>query len=122
MPPLSKYNASLNKSRDLSDLDLYSIVLVHGLHGHETRTWTYSSGPNSVFWPKDLLPVDAEEARVLTFGYDASIAHFWARPSENRLDSYSDDLFQQLDNNRHKIDAVTFHISFGLQSPDRELK
>lgn len=60
-----------------------------------------------MFWPKELLPADAGGARILTFGYDASIAHFWTRPSENKLDSYSDDLLQQLDNDRHKIDAVT---------------
>lgn len=88
-------------------LRLYSIILIHGLHGNETRTWTYGSGHKSVFWPQDLLPADTGEARILSFGYDANIAHIWARPSENRLDSYSDDLLQQLDNNRHKIGAVS---------------
>ena len=68
-----------------------------------------------MFWPKELLPADTGEARILTFGYDANIAHFWARPSENRMDSYSNDLFQQLDNNRHRIDAVSFNVSFDLQ-------
>ena len=68
-----------------------------------------------MFWPRTLLPADTGEARILTFGYDANIAHFWARPSENRMDSQSNDLFQQLDNNRHKIDAVSFNVSCGLQ-------
>ncbi|KAL8697128.1 MAG: hypothetical protein Q9201_007292 [Fulgogasparrea decipioides] len=81
-------------------------LLIHGLHGDRTGTWTYGSGHNSVFWPKELLPADTEKARILTFGYDANIAHFWARPSKNKLDSYSDDLFQQLDYNRYKIDAT----------------
>ena len=72
------------------------------------RTWTYSPGCGSVFWPKDLLSAEIRKARIMIFGYDANIAHFWARPSENRLDTFSDDLLQQLENDRHKIDAVSF--------------
>lgn len=84
----------------------HSIVFIHGLHGDRTETWKYGSGHSSVFWPKDLLPDITGEARVLTFGYDANIAHFWARPSENRMDTFSNDFFQQLENDRHKIGAV----------------
>ncbi|KAI4112360.1 MAG: hypothetical protein LQ345_006482 [Seirophora villosa] len=94
----------------------HSIILIHGLHGNETRTWTYGSGHKSVFWPQDLLPADTGEARILSFGYDANIAHIWARPSENRLDSYSDDLLQQLDNNRHKIGAGLVDAVNGSES------
>lgn len=75
-----------------------------------------------MFWPKELLPADTGEARILTFGYDANIAHFWARPSENRMDSYSNDLFQQLDNDRHKIDAVSLTSHLVFNPSCRELK
>lgn len=91
------------------------VVLIHGLHGNEVRTWTYGSGQKSVFWPQELLPSDIGDARILSFGYDANIAHVWARPSENRLDSYSDDFFQQLDNNRHRIGAVCLNVSFRFE-------
>lgn len=60
-----------------------------------------------MFWPKELLPDSTGAARILTFGYDANIAHFWARPSENRMDTFSTDLFQQLENNRYRIGAVS---------------
>lgn len=83
------------------------IILIHGLHGDRTGTWTHGSGHDSVFWPKDLLAADTRKARIMTFGYDANIAHFWARPSENRMDTYSNDLLQQLENNRYKIGATT---------------
>lgn len=63
-----------------------------------------------MFWPNDLLPSDTAEARILAFGYDANIAHFWARPSENRMDTYSNDLFQQLENDRYDLDAVRFMV------------
>jgi hypothetical protein len=50
-----------------------SIVFVHGLCGHCTKTWT----KDNVCWPKDLL--SKEEAlshtRVLTFGYDAYVVN-----------------------------------------------
>ena len=88
----------------------HSVVLIHGLHGDRIATWTYSSGHGSIFWPKDLLPADTGEARGLSCGYDANIAHFWARPSENRMDTFSNDLVQQLENDRYQIDAVSLNV------------
>src|SRR2546423_3127258 len=29
--------------------------------------------PKKVFWPRDLLPLDIPEARILTYGYDADV-------------------------------------------------
>lgn len=78
------------------------IVFVHGLHGNHLTSWTKSS----VLWPKDLLATDAPRSRILTFGYDANVFHIWARPAANRLDSYSDDLFAQLENERARTEAV----------------
>ena len=68
-----------------------------------------------MFWPKDLLPADAGKARIMTYGYNANIAHFWARPSENRMDTFSNDFFQQLENDRYKIDAVNFYAQVGRE-------
>lgn len=45
-----------------------SIIAVHGLNGHRHSSWT---AENKVFWLKDLLPFNAPQARVYTFGYDA---------------------------------------------------
>ncbi|KAK3297155.1 Alpha/Beta hydrolase protein [Chaetomium fimeti] len=45
------------------------IVFVHGLNGHYIHTWEESS----VCWPRDLLPRRMENARVLSFSYDADI-------------------------------------------------
>ena len=50
-------------------LMIFSIVFVHGLQGDSTGTWATSK----VFWPKDLLPQDIPDARILTFGYDALV-------------------------------------------------
>ena len=46
-----------------------SILFVHGLFGSRTSTWT----KNGVSWPKDLLPIDIPNARIMSFGYDADI-------------------------------------------------
>ncbi|RYP53829.1 hypothetical protein DL768_001280 [Monosporascus sp. mg162] len=46
------------------------IVMVHGLNGNRTTTWTQ----NGCLWPRDLLPEKISTARVLTFGYNADLA------------------------------------------------
>jgi len=48
------------------------IVIVHGLNGDAVKSWTDST--TKAFWPKDFLPYDVPEARVLTFGYNADVA------------------------------------------------
>jgi pimeloyl-ACP methyl ester carboxylesterase len=68
------------------------IVLIHGLNGHREKTWT----DDQVFWPKDLLPADIPKARILAFGYDAIIVHFWSQASQNRIDNHADELFAAL--------------------------
>lgn len=32
----------------------------------------------SVFWPRDLLPMDCSEARILTWGYESHVSRFFA--------------------------------------------
>jgi protein SERAC1 len=69
-------------------------VFVHGLNGDMRKTWT----DDELFWPKTLLPDDVPKARILTFGYNASIVHFWGYlvPSESRIFNHADDLIASL--------------------------
>ncbi|KAK8016653.1 hypothetical protein PG993_014842 [Apiospora rasikravindrae] len=45
------------------------IVAVHGLNGHREKTWEADSG---VLWLRDFLPEDFDDARIMTFGYNAA--------------------------------------------------
>ncbi|KAF9884479.1 hypothetical protein FE257_001740 [Aspergillus nanangensis] len=88
------------------------IVFVHGLHGGRTKTWT----KDDVLWPEELLPGDVPSARILTYGYDANVAHFWSRPADNKIDTFSNAFFSQLTNNRSEVDATNRPIIFVAHS------
>ncbi|KAF8524260.1 hypothetical protein BU17DRAFT_6911, partial [Hysterangium stoloniferum] len=47
----------------------HSIVAIHGLDGHREESFTASNG---ISWLRDLLPPSIPNARILTYGYDAS--------------------------------------------------
>lgn len=59
-----------------------SIVFVHGLNGHRKASWTSGkiTEPASVFWPEKLLAEDCPTARILMYGYDATLSLFMAGP------------------------------------------
>ncbi|KAK0624306.1 hypothetical protein B0T14DRAFT_565587 [Immersiella caudata] len=50
------------------------IVTAHGLRGHAANTWTHA-GPEPAphMWIRDFIPTKLPGARVMTFGYDASL-------------------------------------------------
>lgn len=89
------------------------IVLVHGLMGHRKNTWTHA---NKTFWPEDLLPEDCPDARILSFGYDSKVVHFWSRPADNNIDSFSNALFQRLASDRAVNEVSTRPIIFVVHS------
>ncbi|RAL59278.1 hypothetical protein DID88_006992 [Monilinia fructigena] len=46
----------------------YDVILVHGLRGHRIRSFTHENG---VCWPKDLLPLNRSDIRVMSWGWDS---------------------------------------------------
>ncbi|KAM7206126.1 hypothetical protein V8F20_002908 [Naviculisporaceae sp. PSN 640] len=79
------------------------IVFVHGLRGHYLNTWSATDEHGShVFWPGDLLREDIEEARVISWGYDAMAAS--AQPgsavSQNSIFGHAGTLLNDLADRR----------------------
>jgi hypothetical protein len=70
----------------------HSFVFIHGLNGSPLKTWK----TDETCWPKDLLPANVPSARVMTFGYNSQVVHFWSEPSQNRIDNHADALFAEL--------------------------
>lgn len=60
------FELSTNESEKTID-----VVAVHGLQGDAYRTWEHDNGS---LWLRDFLPADIPNARIMTFGYDSTIA------------------------------------------------
>ena len=85
------------------------IVAVHGLGGDALGTWT---SPNCHLWLRDSLPQalenppadyshgtdDSTKARVMTFGYDASVL---TEASSQRSFTFAENLLSELKDRRH---------------------
>jgi hypothetical protein len=51
-------------------------------------------------WPRDLLPDDLKEARILTFGYDADVWNFFSMTSASGIIQHARNLLQDLQRER----------------------
>ncbi|KAH0541223.1 hypothetical protein FGG08_004279 [Glutinoglossum americanum] len=78
-----------------------SIVALHGLNGDPVRTWSFSDNRNgehfNIHWLKELLPYKVPRARIMTFGYHASV---WANPSAMGIRENAQSLLSYLVNER----------------------
>ncbi|KAK8038562.1 hypothetical protein PG993_006973 [Apiospora rasikravindrae] len=70
------------------------VVFVHGLTGDREKTWTAHN--ESEPWPQTLLPSRLPTARVLTFGYDASVADWKGMVSQSRIANHAGNLLSSL--------------------------
>lgn len=79
------------------------VCFVHGVGGGNVSTWTLKE----VCWPRDLLPEDIPDARILSFGYDAKILLLGSKVSQNTMLQHAVNLLAALVGNREKSDAVS---------------
>ncbi|KAI0490231.1 Alpha/Beta hydrolase protein [Xylaria cf. heliscus] len=88
------------------------LVFVHGITGHRDHTW--SADQNIESWPKLMLPSRIPGARILTFGYDASVISLRRGISGNSIGNHSNNLLSALSSSR--IDAGLRPIIFVAHS------
>ncbi|KAI1827201.1 hypothetical protein F4861DRAFT_494406 [Xylaria intraflava] len=70
------------------------IVFIHGLTGHREKTWTAKGA--AAPWPQTLLASELPTSRILTFGYDASVANWKGAASESRIEDHAWNLLASL--------------------------
>ncbi|CDM32514.1 hypothetical protein DTO012A8_4404 [Penicillium roqueforti] len=93
------------------------IVAVHGLNGHATGSWT--SKPQEICWLSNasFLPRYIPRARVLVWGYNASIfSQNGKAPSADRVLQHAQTLVSQLEADRDLEDAAKRPIIFVCHS------
>jgi hypothetical protein len=66
-----EYVGWLDALKDHISNERISIVLVPGLGGHVEKTW--QSRNDETLWPRDLLPSQIPDARVLGFNYNTTL-------------------------------------------------
>jgi WD40 repeat protein len=71
------------------------IIFVHGLGGHSRKTWSKNHDP-SLCWPELWLPCEAEirKARIMSFGYNASLRVGGPKSAANISDFAKELLFE----------------------------
>lgn len=69
-----------------------------------------SKATGAVFWPKDLLPEDCPECRILTWGYDSHVSRFLGGPAnQNSFFDHAKNLLYAIDRERtHCVSLVVF--------------
>lgn len=73
-----------------------SIVAVHGLNGHPLKTWTTHETKRFWLGDSDLLPSNIKRARILTYGYNASVAALLGKTSSDRIMQHAQTLIAEL--------------------------
>ncbi|TEA19033.1 Protein SERAC1 [Colletotrichum sidae] len=65
--------------------------------GDSTNSAASAPRPSGCFWPRDLLKKDFPTARILTYGYDSSVSHFFEGPANvSNIYDHARDLLQRL--------------------------
>ena len=80
-----------------------SIVAVHGLCGDPFDTWTDETTGNKKLWLRDFLPSQVPNARIMSYGYDSSVAF---AKSDIELGDVAADLLNRLNDERDTPEVI----------------
>lgn len=89
---------------------------MHGLNGGPIKTWT--TNKTEKFWlaDKEMLPKNISNARILSFGYDASVTAFFGRTSSDTILQHAHTLVAELVADRQLEGAMNRPIIFVCHS------
>ena len=91
------------------------IVFVHGLTGNAYDTWLHEE--TGVHWPSQLFGQQIPDIRVLSFGYDADVFHFFGKGASNsRLTNHAESLVGKLVRERARDETEERKIIFVAHS------
>jgi pimeloyl-ACP methyl ester carboxylesterase len=90
------------------------VVFVHGLTGNAYNTWLHKK--TNIHWPSTLLKESIQDARILSFGYDADIFNWWSQASENRVGDHAENLLGALTRLRESTESEDRKIIFVAHS------
>ena len=62
----------------------------------------------TVYWPKDLLPADCPNARILVWGYDTVLTNGFAPVNKSNIFSHAKDLLYSLERQRPNGRSIIF--------------
>ncbi|KAF8241219.1 hypothetical protein K440DRAFT_665405, partial [Wilcoxina mikolae CBS 423.85] len=78
------------------------VIAVTGLAGHAFGSWR--NRETHQMWLKDLLPLDIQNIRIMSYGYDSGLLGH--RNAENRLLDYQRRFIQDIENSRSLVKAL----------------
>lgn len=87
---------------DCPDAEI-DVCFIHGLTGNRDSTWTVPGETHP--WPKTLLPSRLQNARILTYGYDAYVVRKGGATGTNRLIDHASNLLHDLTADRAACNA-----------------
>ncbi|KAF8249410.1 hypothetical protein K440DRAFT_641411 [Wilcoxina mikolae CBS 423.85] len=93
------------------------IIFVHGLNPINQKNYAFQAwtAPNGILWPRDLLPHDVPDARVLLFSYNSNVAF---NVSQEGVRDHANSLLERLTRNRnlteHSINRPIIFVAHSL--------
>jgi hypothetical protein len=89
------------------ELIVISIVAIHGLDGDPLKTWTTKKTNKCWLGDPDMLPKFVKNSRILTYGYNASVAALGGKTSSDRIMHHAHTLVAELVADRQVIRKIS---------------
>ncbi len=82
--------------------------------GKRTKTWLADGAAQP--WPKELLSKKISEARIVTYGYNADVVHFFRPAGQNTVREHARNLIEDLTDLRRRTNSFERPLIFVAHS------